>query len=64
MTKIQELVDKLRAGYQTDHLLPIWRREENSTSSVKGPEIQFENWETWNCMGWERFPRLFNAKRA
>ena len=45
-TKIQEMVDTLRTGYQSESIVTDLGKRENSTSSVKSPEIQFENWET------------------
>ena len=41
--------------------LTIWERQENSTSSAKHQNVQFENWEILNCMSWEMCPTKRNA---
>ena len=46
MTRIQELVDKLRSEYQTERSLPIREREEKSTGQRR---IKTYNSKTENC---------------
>ena len=54
MSKIQDLVDKLRTEYQTESIV-VDLEKGNSTGSAKNQNVQLENWEILNCMSWQKF---------
>ena len=61
MTKVQNLVEKLQAGYQNKSIInDLW----NPIRSAKHQGAQSKNWEKLGFTSWERFPKQFNAQRA
>ena len=51
--RIQEVVDKLRTGYQTESIMKDLKKKGNPTCSAKRQDVQLENREILNCMNWE-----------
>ena len=57
MSKIQQLVDKLRTEYQTDSIVADVGKKGKFNRFSEESKRTIQKWEILNCMSWEIFPK-------